>query len=107
MGCDRVDDGKGGVVFICGRGRTARERCSVEGCGRPAVALCDFPLKQRHPQAGAIAKRTCSRPLCRAHATRWDGAEPIVRDAAPGEPLDLCPAHARHTGAGNGEGGAL
>lgn len=65
----------GGVAIVCSRGRRAKP-CSVPGCGRSSVALCDFPL------TGAKAGKTCDRALCAQHRT------------SVGADLDHCPAHA-------------
>lgn len=78
--------------FACGpRKRVAP--CSVPGCTRPHVALCDYELvPKKEPEQGAFSMittsvtlppKTCDLKLCASH--KW----PI-----PGEKdRDLCPAH--------------
>lgn len=72
MGCERIDF-PGGMGFACSRGLN-RERCDT--CGKPAVALCDYPL------AGTKAGKTCDRKMCGTCRVK------------AGEGKDYCRAHA-------------
>lgn len=72
MGCERIDF-PGGMAIACSRG-VNRERCDT--CGKPAVALCDYPL------AGAKAGKTCDRKMCATCRVKV------------GEGKDYCRAHA-------------
>lgn len=69
-----IDLGGGVNIIVCSRGRRAAP-CSVAGCGRPHVALCDYPL------TGSKVGRTCDRKLCAQHR-RVQGPE-----------VDYCEAH--------------
>ncbi len=84
------------MAFVCTRGRTRRCRC-----GRPATALCDYPL------AGRKKGTTCNTALCASCSARWDTSLPVQPSpdyrAKHGE-LDLCLAHHRIVLAGNGPG---
>lgn len=74
MGCRPLVDVDGRVLgIVCSRGQR-HARCSVPGCDRASVALCDYQLK---------AGRTCDARLCAAHR----GSESGARD------VDHCPAH--------------
>jgi len=64
------------AVPFCSRRRKRVAPCTV--CGRPSVALCDFPL------AGRAKGRTCDRALCSKCRVRQNGGD-----------IDYCPAHAR------------
>jgi hypothetical protein len=77
MGCETLVDGPGVTVIACSRG-AKRKSCSVEGCGKSAPYLCDFPL------AGRLAGKTCSRALCESHRRYREG-------------LDYCPPHTKTT----------
>jgi hypothetical protein len=72
MTCERFVLPGGIVGFICTSGRRSRPKpCKV--CGADSTKLCDGP-----PPAG-VRRKTCSAPICDAHAT------------PTGEDLDLCP----------------
>ena len=80
--------GKDGKVygFICSR-RRDRVKCCV--CQvRPAVRLCDYPLR------GTLAGATCDRLLCAACARAGTPKQPKTL-AEMADTYDLCPAHAR------------
>jgi hypothetical protein len=69
MRCQRIP----GLGFVCGAPRPAR--CSVPGCTKEHVALCDWKLK------APARRKTCSAKLCADHTTK------------PAPDKDLCPAH--------------
>ena len=56
-------------IFSCER-LADRPRCSVDGCGRPAEASCEFAL------TGPASGRACGRKLCAGHATMRLRGEP-------------------------------
>lgn len=58
--------------FVCTRG--AKRPAPCDTCGKPHVALCDFPLKTTPP-------RTCDKKICAS-----------CRKPMPGD-VDYCPAH--------------
>ncbi len=77
MGCEHVsfktEDGKVVQAIICSRGRKPKF-CSVPFCGKPSVALCDYPVERdgkettcdslmcaqhRHPVSGEIDRDWC------------------------------------------------
>lgn len=62
------------MAIACSRG--ARDRCSTPGCGKDAVALCDWPL------TGAKVGKTCDKKLCEGCRVRV------------GSDKDYCRAHA-------------
>lgn len=63
----------GGIRAHIKVARRPRRVCSAEGCASWSTKLCDFAIG---------AKRTCSVPVCDAHAT------------SVGPDLDHCPLHA-------------
>lgn len=69
MPCEKLPDGRGGVVIACSRER--RRRCAT--CGAPAPLLCDGP------PAPDSRRKTCDAPICKAHAKHI------------GPDRDLCP----------------
>ena len=72
------------TVIVCRRGRAPSSApCSVVGCSRPHMRLCDFPL------AGAKLGQTCDAKLCEEHASRQVDTR------------DYCPPHARLAARGN------
>ena len=101
MACYDIVIGGKVVGKACGpRGRWVP--CSVPGCRKERLYLCDFPL------AGKKAGATCSRGLCENHrggscsATvencGWRGVTVGRQCPACGEPIvevDYCPAHAK------------
>lgn len=90
MTCDRLDLPGGGTAIVCTRGKRGRS-CKV--CGRRATRECDFPIT---PRGGT--PRTCDAPLCGQCAKAWtrDLALQPAATPAPGDTLDLCPAHHAH-----------
>ena len=50
-----------GDAIVCSRG----QRTPPCACGRPAVALCDWPVER--PEFGKPRVRTCDASLCRDH----------------------------------------
>jgi len=78
MPCKPFDLGNGVTGVVCSRGQRAK-RCAIEGCGKPAPYLCDFPL------TGAKAGKTCDRPMCESHR-RTQGRK--GKDT-----VDYCPSH--------------
>jgi hypothetical protein len=64
-----------GSMIICTRGRCSKP-CKEAGCGKPSVALCDWPL------GGPRFGQTCSRPMCEGHRAKQPGAN-----------TDFCPVH--------------
>lgn len=77
MTCEWIDLGDGAQVVICSRGRRGKQ-CGVAGCGRPAVALCDYPII-RCGKSG-----TCDAALCDAHR---------VHQPTPHSTTDYCRPH--------------
>jgi len=76
MGCQYVNI-KGHDAIVCSRGPRRVKPCAVPLCGKPSVALCDYPV-ERKGRAG-----TCDSPMCETH-----------RHPVPGQPdTDWCPAH--------------
>ena len=76
MPCEVIAPG----VIACGRRRHAAP-CQEPGCGRPHVALCDYPL------SGPKAGQTCDRRMCGKHRHPVSGR----RDT------DYCGVHHRTT----------
>lgn len=70
MACRVYSDGTVTAV-VCTRGRRP---APCDTCGKPHVALCDYPLKTTPP-------RTCDKKICAS-----------CRKPMPGE-VDYCPAH--------------
>jgi hypothetical protein len=64
MACRFVRVGDG-VAILCG----PRARTRYCSCGKPAVALCDFPL------AGRMAGKDCDRPVCAGCRVQQDGKD--------------------------------
>lgn len=85
MPCKPLDFGGGVTGFSCQRGGRAAP-CSVVGCTRPSVALCDFPL------GGRKAGQTCHRALCESHR-KTQLPRPGVKSVLPGDSIDYCPPH--------------
>lgn len=81
MGCEHVKIGNTEAI-ICSRGRR-RQVCSVGLCGRPSVALCDYPVER----SGKAT--TCDSPMCERH--RHTVAHTII--AGKPEPVDYCEGH--------------
>jgi hypothetical protein len=71
MACRAIPLAAGVVVIACSRGQRVAS-CSVPGCGKPHVALCDWPTKPG---------KTCDAKLCEQHR------HPVGPDA------DYCPPH--------------
>lgn len=99
MPCTTFRAGDGSIGIVCSRGSRGK-RCSVEGCGKPAARLCDYPL------SGKKTGQTCDRALCEKHATqigepvirlsadpRWESHR--LRMASSEDTVDVCPVHAR------------
>ena len=84
MGCEFASikdaDGKDlGLAIICSRGRR-QPLCSVGLCGKPSVALCDYPVERKG------VKATCDAPMCARH-----------RHPVPGQSdMDWCEGHWNH-----------
>jgi len=78
MACRQVNLGNGAYAIVCTRGERAKP-CSVSGCGRPSVALCDYPL------SGRKAGKTCDRALCAAHRHQ--------QNRTGADTVDYCPTH--------------
>lgn len=76
MGCRTIDLGDGAVGIVCGGPKP--KACSVPGCNRSSVALCDFPVKRPNAKS-----QTCDAAVCAGHR--------IVR----GPDRDYCPPHER------------
>ena len=55
MGCEII-----GNAIVCSSGKR-RQLCSVGLCGKPSVALCDYPVERKG------AKATCDSPMCVRH----------------------------------------
>jgi hypothetical protein len=75
--CIPFNLGNGTTGIICTRGPRKFVPCSVPGCGRPSVRLCDWPVTR------AGVKGTCDAKLCARHATHV------------GPDRDYCPPHAK------------
>lgn len=60
-------------VIVCGSARRLTNVCEYEGCGKPAVSLCDWRGPARGP--------SCDMKLCASHAFQ------------PQPRKDLCPTH--------------
>lgn len=90
MSCDYIAF-PGGYAIVCNRAKRPRA-CKV--CGRRASRECDFPIKPR----GGGKPRTCDAPLCGQCAKAWTSDLALQPSAppAPGDTLDLCPAHHAH-----------
>ena len=73
MACRTIRDDSGQVTAIaCGRGPT---RCKT--CGKPSVALCDYPVIRNNRPA------TCDERMCQIHRHPVAGATD----------KDYCPTH--------------
>lgn len=59
MGCKTVHF-DGGSAIVCSRGQRPKP-CTVVFCGRPSVALCDYPVERNGK------KTTCDSPMCATH----------------------------------------
>jgi hypothetical protein len=55
MGCEII-----GNAIVCSRGKR-RQLCAVGLCGKPSVALCDYPITRKGTAA------TCDSPMCERH----------------------------------------
>lgn len=58
MPCRTIDLGGGATAIVCSRGSSKQSPCDTPGCGRPHLALCDYPLKNG---------KTCDRKMCNLH----------------------------------------
>lgn len=65
MPCELLVDERG-TTFVCSRGQRRTPPCA--DCGRPSVALCDFPVQR--PTFGVLEVATCDRAACRDHRVR-------------------------------------
>lgn len=72
-----------GDTIVCVRGGREIPPCE---CGRPAVALCDYPVER--PTFGKSTVTTCDASMCRDHR---------VKAGAKG---DFCIAHSLELPAG-------
>lgn len=83
MGCEIIGD-----AIVCSRGKR-RTLCSVGLCGKPSVALCDYPVERKG------VKGTCDSPMCERR-----------RHPVPGEvDKDWCEGHWNHEQRHNQRGG--
>ncbi len=78
MKCEQLVVAPGVMAIVCSRGRRRKAPpCSVPGCDRDSVSLCDFPVTREGREG------TCDKELCSSHRTHV------------GTDLDYCPAHSR------------
>lgn len=75
MGCEPFKT-EGGFGIICSRGRRP-QACTVTFCGKPSVALCDYPVERKG------IKGTCDSPMCQKHR------HPVLGE----KDKDWCEAH--------------
>lgn len=84
MTCRTVGLADNSLAIICTRGpKTKAKPC--EECGKPSVALCDFPVAPAiYGKTRRKKPKTCDSPMCQAH-----------RHPVPGmDDCDYCTPHA-------------